>query len=170
MWREAAFAAEQLRAGVLLFVEDKARQRDTGRAEAELSRALRSLGLNTVKLPPSSKDASYAALKKMSAWALRQRLAGKANCLVLARLETKHIASEQLVKLIMHFYQARGEAVVLDLDEGRVVASAGFDWSPGTHTGEEDAARAAEGALLKAAKELGLLLSEELAAGLNLSH
>ena len=80
------------------------------------------------------------------------------------------MASEHLVKLVMHFYQARGEAVVLDLDQGRVVASAGFNWSPGTHTAEKEAARAAEGALLKAANQLGQLVRNELAVTLNLDQ
>ena len=166
LWREAALAAEGLRFGVLLFAEATGRRSDPGRVQAEFSRALRSLGLNTVKLPPPGAVASYADLKKMPVSELRERLDTSIQGLVLAQVEAKHVASERLVRRVMHFYQARAEGLVLDLNEGRVLASAGFDWSAGTHTAETEAPRAAEGALLKAASQLGDLLRTELAAEL----
>ena len=103
----------------------------------------------------------------MDAARLRRWAGGKANALVLARVEAKYLGGEKLVSMLIHFYQARGEAVVLDLADGREAASVGFDTSPKTHTGKKQRNLAAEGALEKGAKELTSRLQKALAAALN---
>ena len=167
LWREAALARQELRVGMVLFIEVDGTRSTSWQAEAELSRTLRTIGFNTVKLSPP-KDASYADLTKRKIPELCNWVGQDANSLVLARVESCKVGSEKLVKLLIHFYQARGELQILDLSEGQVIATAGFDFSPGTHTGDKNPARAAEAALLLAAKELGKYLERELSADLAL--
>ena len=168
LWREAAEAAGALRVGLILFAEVDGRASASAQAESELSGTLRALGLNTVKLAPPAAGVSYDDMKDTAPARLRDTVGADTNCLVLAHVAATHVASEPLVKLLIHFYQARGELVVLDLDEGAVVASAGFDLSSSTHTGNKERPRASAGALVKASQELGGRLRRELTESLNL--
>ena len=168
LWREAAEAAGALRVGLILFAEVDGQASVSAQAESELSGTLRALGLNTVKLRLPAAGVSYADLRNTAPPRLRETVGSETNCLVLAHVAAAHVASEPLVKLLIHFYQARGELVVLDLDEGAVVASAGFDLSSKTHTANKERPRASEGALVKASQELGGHLRQELTVSLNL--
>ena len=58
--------------------------------------------------------------------------------------------------------RARAEAMLVDLDTGRIVASPSFDWSPKTHSGNPDAARAGEAALAAGVQEFVESLRAEL--------
>lgn len=168
LWREASLARGELRIGMALFVVTDGHSATSWQAEAELSRTLRDIGFTTLNLsPPLGK--SYSQVKTQAVSSLRE-WAGQANTLVLARLEAQKVASERLGKLVIHFYQARGELQVLDLTEGQVVATSGFDLLPATHTGDKVPARAVEEALLRAAKELGKRLRTELLADLALAE
>jgi len=169
LWRDAAETRESLRLGVILFVEADGKAGTSARAEAEISRTLRAMGLNTVKLAPVPADASYGDLKSSLA-RLREIVGGAVNCIVLARISAEKVGAQKLVKLLIHFYQARGELVVVDLDEDGEVAAAGFDLSPRTHAGNKEPAAAAESALVKASQELAAQLKQELSRSLNLTE
>ena len=169
LWREAALARQELRVGMVLFIEVDGAPSTSWQAEAELSRTLRSIGFNTVKLSPPE-ESSYTDLTKRKIPELYNWVGQDANSLVLARVEARKVGSEKLVKLVIHFYQARGELQILDLSEGQVIATAGFDFSPGTHTGDKIPAQAAEEALLLAAKELGKYLKRELSTDFALTQ
>jgi hypothetical protein len=168
LWRDSALAAEDLRAAVIVFTQADGKPTDAGTAEPELSRMLRGLGLKVAAVEAADIGASYAAMKGRPVADLQKQFAGRANCLVLADFAAKEVASQHLGALLVHFYRARADAVVFDLDSGRNVASTGFDWSAETQTGNADPARAAEAALQKAAQLVSANLKAQLAAGLNL--
>ena len=165
LWREAALARQALRMGVLVFVEDDGRSAVSGRYGASFSTVLRKLDLNTVKLPPAA-AAGYAALRRLSVRELRQWVGDDANCVLLANLGAQFLNEAKLGETTVYFYQGKGEAVALDLAEGGVMAEAAFEFSPTTHTGKADRRRAKEGALTKAAAQLGELIEKELDAAL----
>jgi hypothetical protein len=168
LWRDSALAAEDLRAAVIVFAHADDHPADAGSAEPELSGAMRRMGLKVVALEAGDGGQSYADMKGRSTAKLQKQFAGRANCLVLADFSAKEVTSQHLGALLIHFYRAKAEAVVFDLDSGRNVASTGFDWSAETQTGNADPARAAEATLQKAAQLVSEKLKAELAAGLNL--
>jgi len=169
LWRDAALAAEDLRVAVVVFVQADGRRAPPGAVEAELARSLRGLGLNVVQGSADEK-VTYAELRNRPANDLRQYVGGRANCLLLADFAAKEVTAQKLVELVIYFYRARADAALLDLDTGREVASAGFDWSADTQTGKSVPAQAADESLLKAAQEMAKLLKAELVASLNLTE
>ena len=166
LWREAALAGKELRVGVLVFLETGGYNRVSARHNAALSGALRRLDLNVVKLPPPPRGSDYNTLRNRSIRELRAWVGGRANCLLLAVLGSQYVNSAILGRTTIHFYQGRGQAVAYDLAEGSVVAEAAFEYSPATHTGNKNRRQAEEGAISKAAYELGKALERELAAAL----
>ena len=170
LWREAALAREDLRVGALVFVAVDGQSKVGRTADAALSRMLHALGLNRVSLPPAPEGVGYSAMKQWPAARLSRWAGGGVNCLVLARVEASYIGKEKAITMWFHFYQSRGEAVVLDLKAGRVAATVGFDLSPKTHSGMRQRALAAEKALKKGAEELTTQLKKELSAALGLTR
>jgi len=168
LWKEAGRAEDELRFGVIVFARVDGKERVAAQTHAPISIKLRELGLNTVKLPRLPEGATFDQLKRASAEALRGWLGTQANCLVLARVASEQIGSEVLVTLRVYFYEAKGEMVVLDLTDARVVASAGFDLSSRTRCANRSPARAGEACLVRAAGILVAQIEKELSEGLGL--
>ena len=168
VWKEAALAAEGLRLGLILFTEVDGKATPSPQAEARLSQMLRGLGLNTVKLPPLPEGAAFEQMKTASPDALRAWVGEQANCLVLGHVAAEKIGSEMLVTIRVHFYESKADLVVLDLTQGLLVASSGFDLSHKTRASNKSPARAARASLAKAAREFCKQLEAELIGALNL--
>ena len=162
LWREASLARDALRTGVAVFVEDDGGSVVSSRRGASFSTMLRGLELNTVKLPPAP-AASYSALRRLDVGSLRRWVGEGADCVLLANLGAQFVQDAKLGGMTVYFYRGKGEAVVLDLSDGGVIGEAGFAYSPATHTGKADRARAKEAALSKAAAQLGKMIERELA-------
>ena len=167
LWRESALADEAMRLGVVVFAEADGRPRSTGPAEAALTKMLRDVGLNTARTPPTPRGVTYDGMKRDTPEALAQWAGGAVNALVLAHLIARPTGSERLDTVEIHFYTASAEAVVLELDRGTVLASAGFDTSTSARAGKRDPALAARDALGKGADELSALLGAELSKALS---
>jgi len=166
LWHEAALARDALHTGVVVFVEGDGGSVVSSRRGASFSTMLRGLELNTVKLPPPP-AASYAALRRLDIGRLREWVGGGADCVLLANLGAQFVQDAKLGTMTVYFYRGKGEAVVLDLSDGGVIAEAGFAYSPTTHTGKADRARAKEGALSKAATQLRKMIERDLAKALS---
>jgi len=132
----------------------------------EVERGLRDLGLNIVRADDGSlttKQIQGTVVEDMA-----RRFGDAADALVIAGFEARETSVAKLGEMDVHFWRAKGGAMIVDLDAKRVVSSASFDYLPSTHTGLPQAQRAAEGSLLKAAQEMLTLLHKELAAHLAL--
>lgn len=168
LWQEAALAARALRFGVVAFEEKDGRSSPSKRHASALTAALRRLGLEPVKIPPPPPHAAgYAALRQLSVPRQREWVGERADCLLLASLESEDVRSATLGETVIHFSRGRGEAVVVDLVEGKVVADASFGYLPQTHTGNREQRHAADEAMTKAASELARRIERQLAAALN---
>ena len=127
---------------------------------------MRDLGLNIVRADDGSlttKQIQGTVVEDMA-----RRFGDAADALVIAGFEARETSVAKLGEMDVHFWRAKGGAMIVDLDAKRVVSSASFDYLPSTHTGLPQAQRAAEGSLLKAAQEMLTLLHKELAAHLAL--
>jgi hypothetical protein len=165
--REAVAARERSRIAVYVEVSAPGQDISAEPLRSEIERGLRELGLKTVRVDGGNAGMNDG-LRSESAEELAKRFGNEADALLLAQFTGKEVAVERMVNMDAHFWQARGEALIVDLDARRVVSSAGFDYLAATHTGMPDARKAAEGALSKAAREMASRLRQELVADLNL--
>lgn len=150
--RDAAAATDAAKIGTIVFLEVSGASAPAGALEGDLSRALRELGMNTVKVPPPP-QVTFADLKARTVPQIKDLVDGKLNGVLIAQFATKETAAQKIGETMMHFCRARAEGMLVDLDTGRIVASPSFDWSPKTHNGDRDVSRAGEAALAAGVKE-----------------
>lgn len=181
LWRASIRARESIRIGLLVCVEVDGKRASTAVPEGELAFAMRDLGFTVVALKSpwemNFEETRSRALDDFAA------LAGpEIDCVVLAGFEAREDAVRQLMGLLMHYYQGKAQALVLDLRGRTLAAAIGFapehrsmagyflDFVPQSVAFEPSARRAAEGALRKAGHELGRELRRTLVATFNLSE
>ena len=150
--RDAAEAAAASKVGTIVFLDVQGAAAPAGTVEGDLSRALRDLGMNTVKVPPPP-QATFADLKARTVPQIKEMVGGALNGVLIAQFATKETAQQRIGESMIHFCRARAEGMLVDLDTGRIVASPSFDWSPKTHNGDRDTSRAGEAALAAGLKE-----------------
>ncbi len=159
--RDAAAVTDRVRIGAIVFLDVGGNPAPAGALEGDLSRALRDLGMTTVKVPPPPQTA-FQDLKGRTAPQIKELVGGQLNGALIAQFGVRETAAQQIGQTLMHFCRARAEAMLVDLDTGRIVASPSFDWSPKTHSGNPDAARAGEAALAAGVQEFVESLRAEL--------
>jgi hypothetical protein len=167
--KEAISAGERVRFGVLVSVSAPDLKVSAEPVQAEMERGLRALGLKIVRVNGKAVGSAEDVRAKPAA-ELAEVFGVEADALLVATFAGKEVARERMVNMEAHFWQARGDAVIVDLDAQRVVSSAGFDYLPATHTGMPNVQNAAEGALKRAAQEMLERLRKELAADLNVAE
>lgn len=165
--REAASAGERLRFAVLTEAAAPGLAVSEEPVRTEIERRLREMGLNIIRVN-SDELVTVEQIRQQTPSALAKRFGEDADALLVAVFLGKEIAVERMVNLEAHFWQARGDSAVVDLDAGRIVSSYSFDYLPASHTGLPYAQNAAEGALKKAAEEMMNQLKKELVVDLNL--
>lgn len=158
--KDAAVALGKLTVKMTVFADAEDASVTAADAETMIAAALRKEGLNVVRLP-APPGARYDDLVDKPVAALREWAGGETDILLLARVRAEHVDSKQMNNLTMHFYRARGSAVAVNLDAGRMLTSASFDLLDKSHSANADRRRAAEAALHEAAAEL----SSRLRAG-----
>jgi hypothetical protein len=162
--RDAAAATDAAKIGTIVFLEVSGAPAPAGTLEGDLSRALRDLGMNTVKVPPPP-QASFTDLKGRTVAQIKEMVGGRLNGALIAQFATKETAAQKIGETMMHFCRARAEGMLVDLDTGRIVASPSFDWSAKSHNGDRDVGRAGEAALAAGVGEFIERLRAELGDG-----
>jgi len=166
--KDATAALERLRVKMVVFADAEGATVTSANAETLIAAALRKDGVNVTRLsvaPP----AGYDELAAQSVDSQRGWAGAETDILLLAHLSTKQVAERAMENMTMHFYQARGSAVVINLGAERLLTSANFDWLPKSHSAHAERQRAAEAALHEGAAELAERLRQGLIEALGLT-
>ncbi len=181
LWKAGMKAREGIRIGVLVCVEVDGKPSATSVAEAELTPATRDLGF-TVTTLKSPWEMSFEETRSRALDDFRELAGAETDCLVLAGFSAREAATRKWMGILMHYYRAEAQALVLDLRSGKLAAAIGFapeqrdmagyflDFVPQSIAFEPVARRAAESAVRQASQELARELRRTLAAAFHLSE
>jgi LPP20 lipoprotein len=167
IWRESALASKTVRVIVIAFQQDGKISKLSPAQGVAMSTMLRKLSLVSVKMPPPpAKD--YEAMGKMEVRTLRYWAGDDANCLLVTSLGTELVDTAKLGSTTMYFYRGKGQATMIDLADGGVIAGASFELLAKTQTAKKTHRLAADGALASATEELAARLERGIGKALSI--
>jgi hypothetical protein len=163
IWSLTGQALDGQRVGVVVFAEAEGKRRTEGAPQEALAALLREAGFVTVQVAPPE-GVSYEQLRRSAPADLRKWAGEQVSGLLAAKLNTRHAGSEKLGDVDIQFCEASGQAALLDLTDGGVMASAGFGFSRETRAANKERESANDAAIEKGSRLLGERLKDELLA------